>query len=399
MSVFIVTYYQGTKKVGQTGPYATRRAAAADAKTMIRNHVGANYPITELYTSTKTTGKPKMVAPQVMKKEKYAEWQLYREQGRKKYQRRLPTNKVPEVAGYSAQGPKEGVLRASISKTSTAKWVNSMKLKYNPAGKKHAVLLRRNGQMYGYFGPYTSKSLAEADAAALRSLTPASVTVEASPVSQTRASTKKTTRRNAATAPVRTDPDMSRYAGKTQVKYAYWTEPGTKTVHLIEVTASTAKLRGAGYSTRDDLGSRAVVIGHASTLAEARRITAAYYKARKKATPVRTDPYLSTDAGKTQVKSAYWKAPGKKTIHLIQVTASTAKLRGPGYSTRDDLGPRAVTIGYANTLEEARQITANYYKARNKAEKAAIKKAKAAKKTTRRNAARGSLLRGQQNLF
>jgi hypothetical protein len=200
MAVFLVTYYQGTKKVGQTGPYATRRAAAADAKSMIRNHVGAGYPITELYTSTKTTGKPKMVAPQVMKKEKYADWNLYKETKRKRYDRKLPTNKVPEVAGYSAQGPKEGVLRASIESTTAAKWANSMKLKYNPAGKKHAVLLRRNGQMYGYFGPYTSKSLADADAAALKAMVPSSITVESSPVSQTRASTKKTTRRNAAPA-------------------------------------------------------------------------------------------------------------------------------------------------------------------------------------------------------
>jgi hypothetical protein len=191
MAVFLVEYFQGKKKVGMTGPYATRRAAAADAKSMIRNHVGVGYPITELYTSTKTTGKPKMVAPKVMKKEKYADWKLYKDTKRKRYDRKLPTNKVPEVAGYSAQGPKEGVLRASIKSTTATKWANSMKLKYNPAGKKHAVLLRRNGQMYGYFGPYTSKSLADADAAALKAMVPSSITVEASPVSQTRAVTKK----------------------------------------------------------------------------------------------------------------------------------------------------------------------------------------------------------------
>jgi len=186
---FIVTYYKGNKPVGRTGPYATRRAAATDAKSMIRLYVGEprRYPITELYTST-SSGAPKMVAPQVMKKEKYADWNLYKETKRKRYTRKLPANKVPEVAGYSAQG-EQGVLRAKITKSTQAK--HALTLKYNPAGKKHAVLLRRNGQMYGYFGPYTSKSLADADAAALKDMVPSSITVESSPVSQTRASTKK----------------------------------------------------------------------------------------------------------------------------------------------------------------------------------------------------------------
>ena len=54
---YMIRLKSGDEEAGQVGPYKSRRAAAADAKTLVRLHIGKGYKISEIGGCGKSTDK------------------------------------------------------------------------------------------------------------------------------------------------------------------------------------------------------------------------------------------------------------------------------------------------------------------------------------------------------
>lgn len=60
---YMIKLKSGDEEAGEIGPYKSRRAAAADAKTLVRMHIGKGYKISEIGACGKSTDAKKRFLP------------------------------------------------------------------------------------------------------------------------------------------------------------------------------------------------------------------------------------------------------------------------------------------------------------------------------------------------
>ena len=60
---YMIRLKSGDEEAGQVGPYKSRRAAAADAKTLVRMHIGQGFKISEVGACGKSTDAKKRFLP------------------------------------------------------------------------------------------------------------------------------------------------------------------------------------------------------------------------------------------------------------------------------------------------------------------------------------------------